>query len=157
MYNRELPYLFIVVGSHFLSVRARACMHCSSSRARRSRRGWGSYYSKYQNCMCRDSADTMKRLVTPERYSYKPFQTYNKALRVFLYHIRPSKYVKYTDTMTYGNCHTSVLNIFSSWSTSKLTNAFTFIYTFSPVHDPRPTESRIYEHFRIVGRHFLVD
>ena len=36
--------------------------------------------------LCRDGADTdtpiyqMKRLITPERYSYKPFQTYNKAL-----------------------------------------------------------------------------
>ena len=64
--------------------------------------------------LCRDGADTdtpiyqMERLIAPERYSYKPLQTYNKALREFLYHIRPSKYVKYTYTMTYGNCHTSV-------------------------------------------------
>ena len=95
--------------------------------------------------LCRDGADTdtpiyqMKRLITPERYSYKPFQTYNKALRVFLYHIRPSKYVKYTYTMTYGNCHTSVFEyffiifffffffFFFKRSTSKLTNALTFI------------------------------
>ena len=28
---------------------------------------------------------------------------------MFLYHIRPSKYVKYPDVMTYGNCHTPVL------------------------------------------------
>ena len=91
--------------------------------------------------LCRDGADTdtpiyqMKRLITPERYSYKPFQTYNKALRVFLYHIRPSKYVKYTYTMTYGNCHTSVFEyffiifffFFFKRSTSKLTNTLTFI------------------------------
>ena len=90
--------------------------------------------------LCRDGADTdppiyqMKRLIAPERYSYKPFQTYNKALRVFLYHIRPSKYVKYTDTMTYRNCHTSVFEyffiiffFFFKRSTSKLTNALTFI------------------------------
>ena len=74
--------------------------------------------------LCRDGANTdtpiyqMKRLIAPERYSYKPFQTYNKALRVFLYHIRPSKYVKCTDTMTYGNCHTSVFEYFSSSSSS---------------------------------------
>ena len=78
--------------------------------------------------LCRDGADTdtpiyqMKRLITPERYSYKPFQTYNKALRVFLYHIRPSKYVKCTDTMTYGNCHTSVFEYFSSSSSSSSSN-----------------------------------
>ena len=88
--------------------------------------------------LCRDGADTdtpiyqMKRLIAPERYSYKPFQTYNKALRVFLYHIRPSKYVKYAYTMTYGNCHTSFFVIiffffFFKRSTSKLTNALIFI------------------------------
>ena len=90
--------------------------------------------------LCSDGADTdtpiyqMERLIAPERYSYKPFQTYNKALRVFLYHIRPSKYVKYTYTMTYGNCHSSVFEIFGiifffffKWSTSKLTNALTFL------------------------------
>ena len=34
MYNRELPYLFNGVGSHFLIVRARACAFGSSARAR---------------------------------------------------------------------------------------------------------------------------
>ena len=40
LYNPELPYLSIVVGSHFLIVRA----HAGSS-ACMSRRRWGSYYS----------------------------------------------------------------------------------------------------------------
>ena len=98
------------------------------------------YIRESVDSLCRDGADTdtpiyqMKRLITPECYSYKPFQTYNKALRVFLYHIRPSKYVKYTYTMTYGNCHTSVFEyffiiffFFFKQSTSKLTNTLTFI------------------------------
>ena len=99
------------------------------------------YIRESVDSLCRDGADTdtpiyqMKRLIAPERYSYKPFQTYNMALRVFLYHIRPSKYVKYAYTMTYRNCHTSVFEIFFiiffffffKRSTSKLTNALTFI------------------------------
>ena len=92
--------------------------------------------------LCRDGADTdtpiyqMKRLITPERYSYKPFQTYNKALRVFLYHIRPSKYVKYTYTMTYGNCHTSVFEyffiIFWTLLCAAVCCAFLFVRLFHP-------------------------
>ena len=59
--------------------------------------------------ICRDGPDMdmpinqMKWLRTSdERYSCKPFQTRTKALRVFLLHIRPSKYVKYLNIMPYG-------------------------------------------------------
>ena len=57
---------------------------------------------------------SLTKIRTPECYSYKHFQTYSQqALRVFLYHIRPSQYVKNTRIKWHTkNCHTPVLNIF---------------------------------------------
>ena len=74
--------------------------------------------------LCRDGADRTRPfskiewLRTPKRASYKPFWTHTRTLRVILYPLRPSKYVKYTATMTYGSCHTSLFGFFCSSSSS---------------------------------------
>ena len=63
--------------------------------------------------LCRDGADRTRPfskiewLRTPKRGkrgSYKPFWTHTRTLRVILYPLRHSKYVKYTATMTYRSC-----------------------------------------------------
>ena len=74
--------------------------------------------------LCRDGADRTRPFSkiewprTPKRGSYKPFWTHTRTLRVILYPLRPSKYVKYTATMTYGSCHTPLFGFFCSSSSS---------------------------------------
>ena len=74
--------------------------------------------------LCRDGADRTRPfskiewLRTPKRGSYKPFWTHTRTLRVILYPLRPSKYVKYTATMTYRSCHTPLFGFFCSSSSS---------------------------------------
>ena len=59
--------------------------------------------------LCRDGADMthpffhIQWLRAFKHGSYKPFQTHTCTLRVLLYPLRPSKYVKYAATVTYGN------------------------------------------------------
>ena len=96
--------------------------------------------------LCRDGADRTRPFSklewprTPKRGSYKPFWTHTRTLRVILYPLRPSKYVKYTATMTYGSCHTPFLDFFVhhlllllllqlNWPTAKAAQVPSLVFT----------------------------
>ena len=95
--------------------------------------------------LCRDGADRTRPFSkqdwprTPKRGSYKPFWTHTRTLRVILYLLRPSKYVKYTATMTYGSCHTSLFGFFVhhllllllqlNWPTAKAAQVPSLVFT----------------------------
>ena len=98
--------------------------------------------------LCRDGADRTRPfskiewLRTPKRGSYKHFCTHTRTLRVILYPLRPSKYVKYTATMSYGICHTPLFGFFVhhlllllllqlNWPTAKVAQVLSLVFALN--------------------------
>ena len=73
---------------------------------------------------------------------------HTRTLRVFLHLLKPSKYVKYTAAMTYGNWPNRtwmdffVHHLQFNWPTAMWHKYYLwFLHETTCVHDPRPRES----------------